>query len=93
MQRAVVDAAYVESAHVGNKQADVPRSGVDRALVLRVREIACCAVREYWTPISVALKQRIYSVNLFNQPLFSLFLTEQTESNIDQYSVVFLVDK
>ena len=65
MQRAVVDAAYVEGAHVGNKQADVPRSGVDRALVLRVREIACRAVRECWTPMSVALKQRIYSVNLF----------------------------
>jgi len=38
------------------------------------------------------LKQRIYSVNLFNQPLFGLFLTEQTESNIDRYAAVFLID-
>ena len=28
-QRAVVDPVYVEAAHVRNKQADVPRSGVD----------------------------------------------------------------
>jgi len=84
-----VDTVYVETAHVRNKQADVPRSGVDRALVLRVREIACRAVRKCWTPIGAALKQRIYSLNLFNQPLFSLFLTEQTESNIDRYAAVF----
>ena len=88
-----MDSVYVETTDVGNKQSDVPCGGIDRAFVLRVREITCGTVRECRSPICIVLKQRIDSINLFGQSLFGLFLREATEANIDRYAAVLLIDK
>jgi hypothetical protein len=58
-----VDSVYVETTEVGNKKSDVPCGGIDRAFVLRVREITCGTVRECRTPIRIVLKQRIDAIN------------------------------
>jgi hypothetical protein len=52
----------------------------------------CDAVRERRTPIRVALKQRLDSIDLYRQPLFGLFLAHHTKSNVDRYAAMFLVD-
>ena len=40
----------------------------------------------------VALKQRIDSMNLRRQPLLGLLLARASESNVDRYAAMFLVD-
>jgi hypothetical protein len=87
-----VDSVKLERSNVRNQHPKVPSRNIDTSLVLRLLEIARCAVDETQTGICLPVQLAVDSLDLEGQILLCLGLARASETRVDANPAVRLVD-